>query len=219
MGAQRGWHEYSQCALASGFEIANECPIPSDVPNHPRKPASRSGRLRQRFRGKLQIWRQASAQVVFINILHSGSHHAHERPRCHPLSSTARMSQTLALEKIWGSASSFVRDRRGFLSGGHRASPSMSQDRFHVDLRSLVKNIKCNAGEYARKVGGPVQVLFCQQELSSRVMMPVLNLWTPCRRVKVHTTQMKAMSSAGKESLMHNLMRFIRSLPFSVVSL
>ena len=46
--------------------------LPLPKPCKPVKPPSRSGRLRRRYRDKLQVWRLACGMITLVNGLHNG---------------------------------------------------------------------------------------------------------------------------------------------------
>ena len=136
-----------------------ESPLPLARPCMPQKPRSRSGRLRQRHRGKRQIWRAMVAQTSFVNGLHSGDFITHDRPRNSQLSDATSRAQKLAAEEIRMLSTQLVRDRRCFyMSGGRHPLPRSGTTRFNSELQSLVKNLTFDASSYARKQRGPCQV-------------------------------------------------------------
>ena len=159
MPKQAGPELLDAATVSSSLLGSVQSPLPLALPRMPLKPRSRSGKLRQRHRGKRQIWRAMVAQTCFINGLHSGDLNPHDRPRNLQLSDAASRAQKLAAEEIRVLSTQLVRDRRCFyMSGGRRTLPRPGTSRFNSELQSLVKNLTFDSSSYARKQGGPCQV-------------------------------------------------------------
>ena len=95
--------------------------LPLSLPAPPRKPSSRSGRLRQSHRQKRQVWRIAVGMINLSNSLFNGDLGAHNRKPSIPPSDQCKAARQLAVEATLREASAFARDRRRFfLTGGHR---------------------------------------------------------------------------------------------------
>ena len=108
----------------------------------PRKSSSRSGRIRQRFRYKKQVWRSAAGAFSLVNGLSTGD--LRSQPSClsKHLSPEVKQAQSLAISNLVGQVATFVRDRRRFgVTGGHRSEK---------ELLALVKGLKKDAGGYVR---------------------------------------------------------------------
>ena len=117
---------------------AREALLPLDLPRQPLKPASRSGKLRQRHHNKRQTWRVAVGMVKLQNALHSGTLATQNSNPGYALSDRCRKAKQLALSASLSKAGAFARDHRNFRStGGH-----------HRPLQSMVKNLVQDSAGY-----------------------------------------------------------------------
>ena len=136
--------------------------LPLVLPPRPVKPASPSARLRQRWSGRLKIWKVAFKLVSAINALNSGSFSSshrtallgHRAPRVQQI-------QQFILGKLFAEATLFAKGRRGL-------DPSGDQP----PLVQLVKAAREVEG-YVRAVRAPPQVPLTTIMWSA--------CWTRCR--------------------------------------
>ena len=119
-----------------------ECLLPLDLLRPPRKPVSRSGRLRQRHRSKRQVWRTANGMINLSDSLYNGTLVTHKGSAELALSSRCRTAKRLATEATLREASQYARDRRSFHStGGH-----------HRPLEAVVKGLARDTSGYFHKL-------------------------------------------------------------------
>ena len=164
-----------------------QSPLPLPAVPAPVKPRSRSGRLRQRFKHRNQVWRIGMGITHLISSLHTGSLDTSRASRSFPLSPATREAQQLALRSLFAEAASFARDRRSFSTGGHHSSllsgAHAEPSSFKGELRRLVKKINRASDGHTRTAPGPAQIPLLADRLvepdPSETAIPMLEALPP----------------------------------------